>query len=400
MSLAAASFAFAASSDPREDQISAATVGAVMRLEEDIGSERLAPRLTVRQFLQRTGSEPELSKILHRADRIGGPRWLDDQTCQVKLSVSGARVESLLEKTAADQGIASPIPAAAISEKLRDWSGRSFLATGTSLARARVQSIRPIGNKSWEKVDDASCRRAIDEAAADASRKALEAIGKLRLGDGRFVSEILNDPAVGEQVDRWLATRPVTNVRFHDDLSVELTLGVTADEALRMLSPAGAAQSGPNPATGLQLVASSTRGDVRQAGQCLPPATGRGKVVLSDQASSSSAVRMLPLQPPPWSRQAIRAEGKSTSRGSRLKTSRAAEAQAFEKLQQIVAALPLDANTTLSDIQKQNPAVLQTTSLAVAHARISEINYLTTGEATVVLELDGRDLWDQLSRLP
>src|SRR5205809_2616479 len=67
------------------DQVAAATANAVDKIRADVEDEWLAPNLTVADFLDRTGSVDELTSTLRRAEQIGGPRWLDDQTCQVKL---------------------------------------------------------------------------------------------------------------------------------------------------------------------------------------------------------------------------------------------------------------------------------------------------------------------------
>src|SRR5678810_191648 len=67
----------------RADQISAATTNAVDKLYADIAQERLTPQLSVGQFLDLKSGRDRLVQSLRRADQIGGPRWLDQQTCQI-----------------------------------------------------------------------------------------------------------------------------------------------------------------------------------------------------------------------------------------------------------------------------------------------------------------------------
>ena len=152
-----------------------------------------------------------LLELLRRADQIGGPRWLDDQTCQVKLSVSGQRVEKLLENIAADLGPKSPIPAAAIRIKLRDWNGRSFLATGASISATKLEQIRPTDSLAWQQVDDASRRRAVTDAAQDAARRVVDQVRTLPTGPNQSAADLLADKAAGStHVWSWVViTRTV-----------------------------------------------------------------------------------------------------------------------------------------------------------------------------------------------
>src|SRR3954463_4038674 len=86
----------AAEPDSHDAQVGAATSDAVNRLRADIGAQRLSSELTVADFLDRTRSCDQLLQTLHRADQIGGPRWIDNETCQVKLAIGSDRVRQTL----------------------------------------------------------------------------------------------------------------------------------------------------------------------------------------------------------------------------------------------------------------------------------------------------------------
>src|SRR4051794_38815757 len=73
-----------AADDARRAQVAAATADATQALRHDVLSTSLTPDLTVDQFLQRTDSADQLAKALRHAEQIGGTRWLDDKTCQVR----------------------------------------------------------------------------------------------------------------------------------------------------------------------------------------------------------------------------------------------------------------------------------------------------------------------------
>src|SRR4051812_46686893 len=70
-------------------QIAAATAEAVANLRDAIERTPINQRVTVGDFLRRTGSQDELNRALQRAELVGGPRWVDDDTCQVQLEMSG-----------------------------------------------------------------------------------------------------------------------------------------------------------------------------------------------------------------------------------------------------------------------------------------------------------------------
>src|SRR4051812_14278012 len=137
----------------RADQISAALANAVDKLHDDIADERLSPQLTVGEFLNRTNAHDRLLDTLRRGQQIGGPRWTDDRTCQLKLAVPAEQVAHTLIDVANAAGPKSPIPAEALAVKLKDWKGRTFIETGTSLAPSAVNMLRPMDNSGpWRQV--------------------------------------------------------------------------------------------------------------------------------------------------------------------------------------------------------------------------------------------------------
>src|SRR5688500_5737051 len=82
--------------NPRRDQVAAATARAVERLRAQIAREQVGRNVTVADILKSTGGNDNLVKTLQRSQMIGGPRWLDDQTCQVRLEIAGPRVAAAL----------------------------------------------------------------------------------------------------------------------------------------------------------------------------------------------------------------------------------------------------------------------------------------------------------------
>src|SRR4051812_20498107 len=107
--------------DARRDQIAAATCRAVDLLRNEIAQEPIGRNVTVSELLDRTNSTDTFNKTLQRAQMIGGPRWIDEQTCQVRLDISGPRVRQALVSIAASNPKKSPIAPEVMTAHLRDW---------------------------------------------------------------------------------------------------------------------------------------------------------------------------------------------------------------------------------------------------------------------------------------
>src|SRR5947207_5178297 len=118
--------------DARRDQIAAATCRAVDLLRNEIAQESIGRNVTVSELLDRTNSTDTFNKTLQRSQMIGGPRWIDEQTCQVRLDISGPRIRQALVSIAASNPKKSPVAPEVLTAHLRDWDNRTFSATATS----------------------------------------------------------------------------------------------------------------------------------------------------------------------------------------------------------------------------------------------------------------------------
>src|SRR4051812_47795684 len=107
--------------DSRRDQIAAANARAVDALLAQISQERVGRNVTVGDLLNKTNSTDTFVKTLQRAQQIGGPRWIDDQTCQVRLEISGQRVAQALISLAQSNAKKSPLAPELLTGRLRDW---------------------------------------------------------------------------------------------------------------------------------------------------------------------------------------------------------------------------------------------------------------------------------------
>ncbi len=73
-----------------QSQLDAATIDARETLQQDVLAFPLTAELSVRQFIDRApGGSEQVSKVIQNAQHRGGMRWTTDQTCEVRLEISG-----------------------------------------------------------------------------------------------------------------------------------------------------------------------------------------------------------------------------------------------------------------------------------------------------------------------
>src|SRR4051812_49647089 len=79
-----------AAEDPsRITQIDAARSDAIDALRREILAASIVPDTTVQNLVEKAGGEGVISKALTNAQQMGGPRWIDEQTCQITMSIEG-----------------------------------------------------------------------------------------------------------------------------------------------------------------------------------------------------------------------------------------------------------------------------------------------------------------------
>jgi hypothetical protein len=377
----------------RREQIDAATARAVDGLHRQIGQESLGRNVTVNDLLDRTSSHDELDKTLQRAQMIGGPRWIDDQTCQVRLEISGPRVATALINIASTKPKKSPIAPEVLTARVKDWDRRTFSATGTSTAGAAAGMVKPTEDGvAWSRVNDATRQQAINAAKQDAAHRVIETIKPLPWGTGgKTVADALADKDVRDAVDQWLATRPVNQVEFREDLQVRVALATPAGELSDVLHDAAA----KNPELSRVMDdAAWTKLGKDLADRVSATTRGGGRV----GATPLSVTRMSIGAPdtPRWVNDQADAVGAAAPAKSPLKAARAAEADAQAKLRQKLELLPLSDGITLGDAGKQNPRIADAIGRSLSRARPTKVDYLSDGGARVRLTLELRDLWDEL----
>lgn len=380
-----------AQEDARSPQVAAATADAIDGLHREVLGAQVGSGLTVRDLLDRVGGRAELGKVLRNARLVGGTRWLDDQTAQVQLVIGGGAVAKALTQAVRENPGKSPIPVERLERDLAGWSDRTFSALGTSTSASDIGRLRPpAGDRAWAGVGDAARKAALRSARDNAVNRVIDSLRPIQFDTGKTLDQALAVPEVRDSLGAWLAHRPVTSVEFDDDLAVHLTLSVPPEELWGELKAALARQTQVPVATGQAAWDRLSEQVIARAA----PAVGTG---VAQPAKAAAPQPVIPLEPPDWATRQADAEATSPAHGSKLRTARAAEALAMEKLRSQINSLPLGLKTTVGDAARSNPQVQEAVARALGRARPYKVDYRAKGAVTVHVSLSLGDLWTELS---
>jgi hypothetical protein len=373
------------------DTVAAATNRAIEELYVQIAEMPLTPRQSVGQVLKELELEEELKKVLRRADQLGAPRWIDEHTCQVQLQITADRVSYGLRQLSAAYPRRFPATPGQIESVARGWPRQVFIATGTSASPKALVEIKPAMSPKWAMVSEVERRRALAAANADASQRAMQSVGPVRLANQKTVGESMQIPAVRQAVQSWLGTRPVTRVDFHEDLQVEVALGVDERDFFSVYRKAISQQ----PDLPLPREPAEWQRLEREFASHFRPPVGRSSVQVN---AAIRPAELVPARAPEWVGQQVEIEGMARSLGPKLRTRYAAEADAQAKLQSRLEDLPLSEGLTVGEAARRDPRLAEAVKRAGRAARIFKTQYNADGSATVHLAADLRDLWEELGR--
>ncbi len=395
----------AAPADPRRAQQQAAQANAVASLREQVLGLEVGHGRRVRDLADDAHVSAAVSTALAAARPLGGPRWVDEQTCQVQVVVPGSAVADAVAGLVPHRPGGRPD---ALSAELSKWRRTAFSATGSSVAGGTaVEQARPRGSGgAWAGVGDDDRRRTVAAAQADAVRRALDDLHRvadpLPLGGGVRVGEVLARPAVAARVRAFLDAQPVTHIDFLDDRTVSLSVSVDPPGLARTVQRAVADD---RPAASAATAADWTRFRRALERSLVPAVTGTAAVVPAGLVPAGGAavpVVALPLEPPGWVGDRLDAEGTAPAAAGadRLKQAGLAEAAAVARLREQLLALRVGPQATLADATRADSLLAAGVSRVLSDAHAYRVRYAADGSVTVRLSLDLRVVWDQLRSDP
>jgi hypothetical protein len=372
----------AAVNDVRRDQVAAANAQALTELRRAIYAESIGDGYTVRDLIERTGTKKRFAESITRANQIGGPRWRDE-ICEVKLEIPAARVRDTLVNIATIARLESPVPPAVLQGRLQSWDNRKFSATGASMGPGAVVADNPRG-------------KGVCDARDNAVAQTINVIKPIRLTGDKTVADALAQPEVGEEVERWLTARPITQIEYPNPSEAHVALAVQPDElfsTFRIAAGAAAVKNQPVPLPRDENEWNKVREEFQNR---VTPTVTRGVAKSGAVAAVKHAALDVPGAAPEWVERQLEAEGKGTAKGSQLKAARAAEADAVNKLRAKLDPLPLTNGLTISQAVAQDNSIENALDRALVRARRTNVDYQGLDSATVKVQLDLRDVWREL----
>lgn len=377
----------------RQAPVEAASHDALATLHKDILAFPLTGSVTIGDLVP---VRSELGKVMEQARQIGGPRWLDEQTAQVRMEIEGRVVAAIVREVAVAQPQQFPVPLSELEPALMELAERTFTATGSGTTAATIEQVRPLRlGRAWDGVDEEARRAAVRAAKYDAVLSVIESAGDIRLPSGQRLGEILRErhSPLRRQLEAHLMSRPVTAVRFGDDRQVEVTLSAPPVETFEVIR--AALSEMPH---GRNLTEDQWASIREQFLVDINAATGHGAVPTTAMALPIQPTVQLPTQPPVWTEEMIDAEGMSIAVDTKLKTARAAEQQAIDKLRQQILDLPLTPELTIGQAAQRDPELAEAVDRALRRSRTYKSDYHADGRVVVRTSLELRDLWEQLSQ--
>jgi len=382
-----------AQEDQRRAQVAAAAADASRRLETDVLAAPVTPQMTVAELAQRTACREALAETLRTADQVGGTRWIDDQTTQVRLEISGDAVARTLITAAELHPKSLPVALDELKKNLITWKDRTFAATGTSTAAAAADQLRPGPSQAaWQSVPDSDRRQAVMAARRNAATRVMDSVSSIEIGPRRHFSDVMGAPAVAQAIEDWLMSRPVTSLEYRDDMEVRLMLAAPPKEFCAALR--AALVRSENGVMEIDDAGWKRFCDQVETRMALPV----GRAVVAASGTAPAAVT-LPLDPPRWVTDAIDSEGVARSNGPLLRTARVAEAAAIDRLRSRVDALSLTPGLSLGQASRQDPHIAAALTRALRRARTYKVEYNDPepGSVRVKTHLELEEVWRELT---
>jgi hypothetical protein len=296
----------------------------------------------------------------------------------------------LLRIAATAEPDTSPIRADVLAQCLAAWRGRSFSATGAAVDAHALQHVRPpVDSDAWHSVSDAARREAILAAQRNAVSAIIDSLRPIHVNPRQTLGDLLRDDSAKRRLLAWLMDRPVRRVRFLPDRRVEVRLAIDANDLAGRIE-----EIFPQSRTNAPALR-------RAVADALPAAVGTALAPTSEELTTRASTQ--PLQalleaPPAWATQQLDAQANSPPVDGKLKTARAAQALAIQKLRAQLDALPLSDGVTLGVAAQRDPRIADLLDRAISAARVYKADYQSDGSVSIKVFIDLRDLWNDLNR--
>jgi hypothetical protein len=329
----------------------------------------------------------DINEIVNAAEQIGGPRWIEADIVQVRVSVPASKLIDKLSGVPTAQRDPRVTPAD-LDRFQKDYARRTFQGTGQAFPVARIKAmVTSIQSPTWRDVTADARADAASRAHASAVNTVVDSSASIRVGPTQTVGQSWTDADARQKIVAYIATLPATRLLLRDDRQVEIGIYVDKDsltEQLRAAMPT-------------ELTSRSEQLQALQAGVSSLPTIVIGRANVADRDAAPAAPAIVLRKLPDWVNDPIVAEGSASFAQSKLRTARLAEATAQQALRTKIEKLKLDDDTTFKQAQARDGRVSEAISRAVARARAYQVDYNADNSVTVRVTLDPNELLDELT---
>lgn len=216
------------------------------RLKQEILTTEIGDGQTVGALLREKGMEQELDRQLAEAKPVGGARWLDERSCQVRMELPGERVAEIIAKASAGRPDERQTATQTMSRMTFVSVGRAGHSDGKPRAGIDRQLVpqqppewvnQAVSAEAWSR-SGASPLLAAQAAETEARGVLAQRVGTLMLAYSTTLQQAGEiDPAIGEATARALKNARVRRTDYGADGSakvrVEMNLRGLWDELNR-----------------------------------------------------------------------------------------------------------------------------------------------------------------------
>lgn len=368
----------AAAQELKRVQQDAAEEAARWDLRGQVMIAEVSPGLTVRGALQRVKQSDRVGELVASAVQLGGARWVDEQTCQIKLHLDAPVMGQRLKAIAIESHDA-PLVGLIDQAMAGSWKDVSFEATGTSVPPDRVMALMPMAlPRVWESVSPDERKKCVSAGHQKAVDEIIQKLIDMRYDNRTNVGTHLNKDSRAK-LQGWANQLPITRAVYRDDKQVEIQVYVdqtSLRDKLKALMPSDAP-----PTT-----------QFSQHVDALPHI-----VIGTASVTAAQSANVAALNVPTWIDNVLTSHASAKGGATKLLTAREAENQAIAKLRQSIESLPMDAQSTIGDRAKSEAKYSRALDRLIERSRVSKVNYQADGSVDVTITLDPNEVWDEVA---
>ncbi|HOW70837.1 MAG TPA: hypothetical protein PKY77_09570 [Phycisphaerae bacterium] len=389
----------------------AAQADAYRKLAEAIKGLKITSDTYVKDFVAESDSIQAAMDTFIRGVKLGQPRWLSDQSCEVPAEVTVSRVIQEIKEVHTRHYKGDRIKGHDIEHMNQQVRTEVIKVIGTGAPRPDLPPNLPAGVEQviekgppppptppfpplWQKLGPQARMMAVRTARLVALRNLAERIGGLRVTSNTLVRDfVAQSDEITAVTEQMLVGFKVTREYLHSSEPIaEVTIEVPMESVINVIKElhSRSIQGDRIKGTDVTEVTKQIQGQVFEAsGMGIPP---------PQYVKQAEAV--LQTTYPPWATEWITMDGQGMApndkRGTpqgRLLAARAAELEAKRKLAEHVMGLHIESNVVVKDFIARHDEIRSSVDAVIVNSRVERTTF--DGDmATVTVVVPGMQVWE------